>query len=163
LTAEPTAQPFAGAACEAGMLKRPKNKAISDAISIRCIELPPSGHPLKTGGVRETKHPTALQSSGHSIRTNDFYNRLSFLNAATEKPGQTPSDRVPQIPPKTRLLWGQVSPSPGPFFWPRRIKEMEFLTGVLVQRLRLRSTRLRRLCSTRLQRLPLRRGRKCSC
>jgi hypothetical protein len=62
---------------------RPKNKAISVAISILCIELPPSGHPLKAGGVRETKHPTAFQSSGQSIRTKDFYNRLSFLNAAT--------------------------------------------------------------------------------
>jgi hypothetical protein len=88
LTADPTAQPFAGAACEAGMLKRPKNKAISDAISILCIELPPSGHPLKAGVVRETKHRTAFQSSGHSMQTKDFYNRLSFLNAATEKPGQ---------------------------------------------------------------------------
>ena len=75
----------------------------------------PSGHPLKGRGVRQTKHPTAFQSSGHSIRTKDFYNRLSFLNAATEKPGQTPSDRVPQIPPKTRLLWGQVSPIAWPF------------------------------------------------
>jgi hypothetical protein len=37
LTAEPTAQPFAGAACETGMLKRPKNKAISVAIRVLCI------------------------------------------------------------------------------------------------------------------------------
>jgi hypothetical protein len=110
LTADPTAQPFAGAACEAGMLKRPKNKAISDAISILCIELPPSGHPLKAGGVRETKHPTAFQSSGHSIRTKDFYNRLSFLNAATEKPGQNTIGPRPPNTPKNAVALGQVVP-----------------------------------------------------
>jgi hypothetical protein len=53
-------------------------------------------------------HPTAFPVSGHSVSTKDFYSRLSFLNAATEKPGQTPRDRVPQIPQKTRLLWARL-------------------------------------------------------
>jgi hypothetical protein len=53
LTAEPTAQPFAGAACTAGMLKRPKNKAISVAISTLCIRAASSGHPTKIGTVTQ--------------------------------------------------------------------------------------------------------------
>jgi hypothetical protein len=65
LTAEPTAQPLAGAACKTGMLKRPKNKAIKYSLH-RAASLWTS---TEGRGVREIEHPTASQISGHSART----------------------------------------------------------------------------------------------
>jgi hypothetical protein len=57
---------------------------------------------------------------------------LSFLNAATEKPGQnTIGPRSPNTP-KNAVVWAGLITIARPFFWPRRIGKMELMVGVVV-------------------------------
>jgi hypothetical protein len=57
-----------------------------------------------------------------SISKQKFYSRLSFLNAATEKPGQTSETAFPR-PEKTRLPWARFTIA-WPFLLARRAIKM---------------------------------------
>jgi hypothetical protein len=57
-----------------------------------------------------------IEAIAFSISEQKFYSRLSFLNAAPEKPGQTPSRPRPPNTPQNAVALGQVSLSPGPSF-----------------------------------------------
>ena len=99
----------------AGDILQEKERSNSANVIFRTAS--PCGSPPRyvvvSAGPGYKPHRLALSLSGK------FYSRLSFFNAATQKPGQHHRDRVPTCAVCAAL--GQASPSPGPFFWPVRL------------------------------------------